>query len=151
MNGIMRLFLVPLAILTFTAAGFAQATPATPATPEKKAEEKKVDKKVEKKQRPKTTQFAGELVAADAEKGTLRVKGKDKEMSFTVDSKGSKKRLGRAKVGQQIRLRYHEKEGKLIATSLAGGLGGHEPAKAQEMKPEAKGMEKQEGTKAATK
>ena len=113
MKSVLRLFLVPLVALAFAGVSFAQATPATPATPASPA--KKEVKKVEK---PKATRITGEIVSLDAKAGTLTVKVNGKEMSFTAETKGAKSALGKVKVGEQVRVSYTEKGGKLIAHSV---------------------------------
>ena len=138
MKRILRLFLVPLFTLTFAGASFAQATPATPATPEKKAE-----KKAEK---PKATRFTGEVASVDAKAGTLTVKAKDKEMSFTAPTKA----LEKVKVGDRVRVSYTEKDGKLSASSVTPAKA-EAKAKGMEQKAEAKGMEKKAEKKDAPK
>lgn len=113
MKSIYRLFLAALVTLAFTGVSFAQAkpaTPATPASPEKKAEIKQ--------EKPKASRITGEIVSVDAKAGTLTVKANGKEMSFTADAKGAKSALEKVKVGEQIRVSYTEKDGKLIARSV---------------------------------
>lgn len=114
MKSVLRLFLVPLLTLSFAAASFAQATPATPATPASPA--KKEEKRAEK---PKATRnITGEIVSVDAKAGTLTVKVSGKDISFAAETKGAKSALEKVKVGEQIRVSYTEKDGKLIARSV---------------------------------
>ncbi len=140
MRRILRLFLVPLVTLTFAGFSFAQATPATPAKPA--TPEKKMETKTEK---PKTTRITGEVVSADAKAGTLTVKVKDKEVNLTAESKAAKGALEKVKAGDKVRASYTEKDGKMIASSIAGVKG---EAKAKET---AKPGEKKEEPKAKAK
>ena len=141
MRGVIRLFLVPLVTLVFIGAGCAPASPPTPAVPAG------AEGKAQRRERPKMTRLEGEVIAIDVEASTLTVKTKGEEMSFIVESKGAKARLAKAKVGKEIRLSYFERDGKLIADYLAGGLGGREPAKAPVKQPDVKRIETQEGAK----
>lgn len=154
MKSILRLFLVPLVTLAFAGVTFAQATPATPAkpaTPEKKMEEKKM----EKAEKPKTTSITGELKSVDTKAGTLTVKAKDKDINLTAESKAAKSALEKVKVGDQVRVSYSEKNGKMIASSITKAKGeakGKEPmAKKEEKKAETKPLEKKEESKAKAK
>lgn len=118
MKSILKLFLVPLVTLIFAGASFAQTTPATPAKPA--TSEKKTEMKAEK---PKVTHISGELTSVDAKAGTLAVKTKDKEINLTADSKAAKSALAKVKVGDTVRVSYMEKDGKMIASSIAAVKG----------------------------
>jgi len=148
MKSILRLFLAALVTLAFTGVSFAQAkpaTPATPASPEKKAEMKQ--------ERPKTSRVTGEIVSLDAKAGTLRVKVNGKEMSFVAETKGVKSALEKVKVGEQVRISYTEKGGKLIAHSVTEAKA-KTVAKAKtesKVKSEAKAVEKKVEKKEAPK
>jgi hypothetical protein len=140
---------VPLFTLTFAGASFAQATP------EKKAEKKaaqpcapaKTEKKMEQKaEKPKAPRITGEVASVDAKAGTLTVKAKDKEMSFTAPTKA----LEKVKVGDRVRVSYTEKDGKLSASSVTPAKA-EAKAKGMEQKAEAKGMEKKAEKKDAPK
>ena len=136
MKNVLKLFLVPLVALAFATVSFAQATPATPATPASPA--KKTEVKAEK---PKATHITGEVVSLDAKAGTLTVKTNGKEMSFTAGAKGAKSALEKVKVGEQVRISYTGKAGKLIAHSVAKAKTeskGKSEAKATEKKAEKK-------------
>lgn len=150
MKSIYRLFLAALVTLAFTGVSFAQAKPATPATPA--APEKKAEMKQEK---PKAGRLTGEIVSLDAKAGTLTVKANGKEMSFTAQTKGAKSALEKVKVGEQVRISYTEKGGKLIAHSVTEAKAkaiakaktetkGKSEAKATEKKAEKKGEPKTE-------
>ena len=73
---------------------------------------------MEKKEGPKTTSITGEIASVDAKAGTLTVKVSGKEMSFLAETKGAKSALKKVKVGEQVRISYAEKDGKLIAHSV---------------------------------
>ena len=114
MKSILRFFLVPLITLAFAGVSLAQQTPTTPSTAPMKAE------KAEKKNgKPKVTHVTGQVVSVDAKAGMLTVKTKDKEMSFTAETKGAKTALEKIKAGNQVRVSYTEKGGKLIASSVS--------------------------------
>lgn len=135
MKSILRLFLVPVVTLAFAGASYAQAKPATPAQP--CAPQKKMETKAEK---PKATRATGEVTSVDAKAGTLTVKVKDKDMNFTAQSKAAKGALGKVKVGDNVRVSYTEKDGKMIASSVTSAKA-KEPAKkgekAEKKAPEA--------------
>jgi len=131
MKSVLRLLLVSLVTLTFAGVGFAQATPATPATPAKKV--------VKKEEKPRATRVLGEVISVDAKAGMLRVKVKDKEMSFAAETKGA---LGKVKVGDKVRVSYGEKEGKLIARSITEARPKTEMVKKAEKKEQPKAEKK---------
>lgn len=110
MKNALRVLVVALTILAFSGLSFAQAKPATPATPP--AKEKTTEMKSEK---AKTAR--GEVTSVDAKKGMLTVKTKEKEVDLTADSK-TKSALDKVKVGDMVRVSYTEKDGKMIATSV---------------------------------
>jgi Cu/Ag efflux protein CusF len=116
--------------LAFAGVSFAQAKPATPATPPAPAAEKKSEMK---SQKAKTTRITGEVTSVDPKTGMLTVKTKDKEVSLTADSK-AKGELDKVKPGDTVRVSATEKDGKMIATSVA-------PTKSAAKKSE-KAMEK---------
>ena len=136
MKSMLKLFLVAVMVLSFTGMSFAQATPAKPASPEKKTEMKA--------EKPKITRITGDLVSVDAKAGSLTVKVKDKDLNLTAESKAAKSALEKVKAGDKVRVSYTEKDGKMIASSIAGVKGeakakAKAPAKAEEKKAEAKG------------
>jgi len=139
MKNISRLFLVPLVILAFAGSSFAQAKPASPASLPKKAEVKA--------EKPKTTRISGVVTSADVKTGVLTVKAKDKDMSFTAETKAAMAALGKVKARDRVNISYSEKNGKLIAHSMTAAkvttaAKAPAPAKATETKPAAKGAEK---------
>src|SRR5215468_2407098 len=115
----LRVFVLALITVAFSGISFAQAkpaTPATPATPPAPAVEKKTEMKSEK---AKTTRITGEVTSVDSKAGTLTVKTKDKETNLTADS-NAKGALGKVKVGDMVKVTYAEKDGKMLASSIAG-------------------------------
>jgi hypothetical protein len=136
MRSIVRLFVISLVALAFAAAGFAQTTPATPAKPA--APEKKMETKSEK---PKPTTVTGEVTSVDAKAGMLGVKTKDKDLNLTAESKSTKSALGKVKMGDQVKVTYTEKNGKMVASSVAKAKApakAKEPAKTEEKKTDTK-------------
>jgi ribosomal protein S1 len=140
MRSIGRLFVISLVALAFAAAGFAQTTPATPAKPA--APEKKMETKSEK---PKPTTVTGEVTSVDAKAGMLGVKtkdkDKDKDLNLTAESKSTKSALGKVKMGDQVKVTYTEKNGKMVASSVAKAKApakAKEPAKTEEKKTDTK-------------
>jgi uncharacterized iron-regulated membrane protein len=114
----LRVFVLALITVAFSGISFAQAkpaTPATPATPPAPAMEKKTEMKSE----AKTTRITGEVTSVDSKAGTLTVKTKDKEANLIADS-NAKGALGKVKVGDMVKVTYAEKDGKMLASSIAG-------------------------------
>jgi Cu/Ag efflux protein CusF len=110
----LRVLVVVLITVAFSGVSF--ATPATPATPPAPAMEKKTEMKSEK---AKTTHVTGEVTSVDSKAGTLTVKTKDKETNLIADS-NAKGALGKVKVGDMVKVTYAEKDGKMLASSIAG-------------------------------
>ena len=118
MKNALRVFVLALITVAFSGISFAQAkpaTPATPATPPAPAMEKKTEMKSE----AKTTRITGEVTSVDGKAGTLTVKTKDKEANLIADS-NAKGALGKVKVGDMVKVTYAEKDGKMLASSIAG-------------------------------
>ena len=119
MKNALRVFVLALITVAFSGISFAQtkpATPATPATPPAPAMEKKTEMKSEA---AKTTRITGEVTSVDNKAGTLTVKTKDKETNLIADS-NAKGALGKVKVGDMVKVTYAEKDGKMLASSIAG-------------------------------
>jgi hypothetical protein len=119
MKNVLRVLVVALITVAFSGISFAQAkpaTPATPATPPAPAMEKKTEMKSEK---AKTTRITGEVTSVDSKAGTLTVKTKDQETNLIADS-NAKGALGKVKVGDMVKVTYTEKDGKMLASSIAG-------------------------------
>lgn len=148
-----KVLMVGLALLVsaaFVTAVFAQA-PAKPAekpaaaapekapapAPEKKAPapEKKAAAPAEKKaDKPKVHQYTGEVVKMDAGK-MIVLKGKQGEKSF--DLAPSAKMKGEPKEGDKVVVKYTEKDGKMVASSVTKSAAEKKPAekKPAEKKP----------------
>jgi TusA-related sulfurtransferase len=75
-----------------------------------------MEKKTEK---PKTSRISGEVTSVDAKAGMLTVKGKDKDVNLTAESSSTKKALEKVKVGDMVKVSYTEKNGKMVASSVA--------------------------------
>src|SRR5918999_158692 len=112
MKNMIKVLVVALTSLAFTGVSFAQAKPATPSAP---AAEKKSEMKSEK---AKTSRITGEVTSVDSKTGMLTVKTKDKEVNLTADSK-AKGELEKVKPGDTVRVSATEKDGKMVATSVA--------------------------------
>ena len=119
-----KVFVVMIALLTmvaFASSVMAQA-PAKPAEPAKAAEPAKpavpADKpKTDKpKAAPKAMNFSGAVAGYEAGK-MIKVKGKDKEMTFDVtgDTKMGK---GEVKEGANVKVTYKKDGDKMIATAV---------------------------------
>lgn len=126
-----RWFLWLVAVLIGTALAF----PPVISAAEKKAEKKAAqpcaagEMKEEKKAPAKAKSATGEVVSVNAKAGTLAVKVKDKEMSFTAETKA----LEKVKAGDRVTVSYTEKEGKMMASSVKEAKA---PAKKAEKKEE---------------
>ena len=142
MKNALRILIVALTVVAFGGVSFAQekkASPATPATPASPSTEKKTEMKSEK---AKTGRITGEVTSVDAKAGMLTVKAKDKETSLTADSSSAKNALGKVKVGDRVRVSYTEKDGKMVASSIAKTEPTAKATKSSEKKSDA--MEKTE-------
>ena len=79
-----------------------------------------MEKKTEmKSETAKTTRITGEVTSVDSKAGTLTVKTKDKDLNLNASSK-AKSALGKVKVGDMVKVTYAEKDGKMLASSIAG-------------------------------
>ena len=122
-------------MLIGSALAFAPMVSAAEKAEKKAAEPAKMEEK-KAAEKPKTSSATGEVVSVDAKTGMLAVKVKDKEMSFTAETKVVEK----VKVGDRVTVSYTEKEGKMMASSVKA-------AKAPEKKAEKKAEEKKEEKK----
>jgi len=118
-----KLFVIMIALVTMVAfAGSvmaqAPAKPAEPAKPAAPAPEKaKAEKpKTEKKAAPKVMNFSGAVAGYEAGK-MIKVKGKDKEMTFDItgDTKMGK---GEVKEGGKVKVSYKKDGDKMMATAI---------------------------------
>ena len=142
-----KVFMVALAVLisaAFVTSGFAQAPAAKPATdkpaaaapapaPEKAVPAPAPEKKGTTK--AKVHQYTGEVTAMDMAAKTLAVKGKKGDMTFDVTDAKMK---SEPKAGDKVMVKYTEKDGKMVASSVAMAPGKNAPAKPAAEKPAAK-------------
>lgn len=127
-------FLWLLAALIGSVLTFAPMTFAAEKKAEKKAAEPAAPAKMEEKKeaaKPAAKSATGEVVSVDAKAGMLAVKVKDKEMSFTAQTKVVEK----VKVGDRVTVSYTEEKGKMMASSVKAAKA---PAKKAEKKAEKK-------------
>jgi hypothetical protein len=84
----------------------------------------KAEKKADKKPTTKTANGTVKSASADSIVVTGKVKGKDEEWTFGVDSKTSIKKGGKAimagdvKAGDSVQVKYMEHDGKVMAQSV---------------------------------
>jgi hypothetical protein len=112
MKSLLTLLVTALVVLTFSAAGFAQAQNTAGGSQQPPIVQKKVEPTV------KAMTFTGEVTAVNTSNKTIVVKGKEGEKTFDV----SKATMGSAvKPGQTVSVTYTEKEGKMVASSVNSG------------------------------
>jgi len=139
MKKVLMVVLAVLISVAFVTTVFAQAKPEAkqadkPATaPEKApAPEKKADKP-EKKAAPKAKTFKGEFVSMDAAAKTIVAKDAKGEMTFDV---AGVKKIAEFKAGDKVMVSYMEKDGKMVAKTVAKQAAKKEAAKKEEAKKE---------------
>jgi microtubule-associated protein 1 len=112
MHKVLMTALVVLIGVAFAVTLFAQA-PAEKAAPEKMMMEKK-------EMNPKMMSFSGEVTNMDMASKMMTVKGKKGDMTFDVSRAKTK---GEMKAGDRVTVKYTEKDGKMMASSvmMAGG------------------------------
>ena len=101
----------------------ATTTTTTTTTPEKKATTTTTTTTTPEKKETTTTtttkskhmEFKGEVVSMDAAAKTLVAKDKKGEMTFDV---ATAKMKGEAKAGHKVTVKYMEKDGKMVASSV---------------------------------
>ena len=103
MKNILKVLVVALTALAFSGASFAADT---------------ATKTTTKSEKPKAMSATGAVTAMDAKAGTLTIKTKDKDLDLTASSK-AKTALGKAKVGDTVKVSYTEKDGKMNASSIS--------------------------------
>jgi len=134
-----RCFLWVVAVLIGTALAFPPMTSAAEKKAEKAAQPCAPAMEKKAPEKPKAISATGDVVSADAKTGMLAVKVKDKDMSFTAESKTAKQSLEKVKAGDKVTVSYTEKDGKMIASSVKAVKA---PAKKAETKKEEKKEEK---------
>ena len=112
MKNTIKVLVLALTALSFSGLSFAQSKSAAPATPS-------ADKKTETTSaKAKDTRVTGEITSLDSKSGMFSVKGKDKEVNLTAESKRAKGALEKLKVGDMVTASYSEKDGKMVANSV---------------------------------
>ncbi|HEX7230477.1 MAG TPA: hypothetical protein VF452_08785 [Candidatus Binatia bacterium] len=112
MKNTIKVLVLALTALSFSGLSFAQSKSAAPATPS-------ADKKTETTStKAKNTRVTGEITSLDSKSGMFSVKGKDKEVNLTAESKRAKGALEKLKVGDMVTASYSEKDGKMVASSV---------------------------------
>lgn len=107
-------------LFVVSVAGFAFAAEQKAAPTEKK-EAKEAPAKIEDKAKAKMNTVKGEVAAVDAKVRTLTIKGKTGDVVVMSDDKtkfSKVKSLSDVKVGDKATVRYMEKDGKKIASSV---------------------------------
>ncbi len=130
--------------------GTALAFPPMISAAEKKAEKAAqpcaapaMEKKAPEKEKPKAISATGELVSVNAKTGMLAIKVKDKEMSFTAETKAAKQALEKVKVGDRVTVGYTEQEGKMVASSVKMAKAAKKAEKKEGMMEEKKEKKKE--------
>lgn len=128
-------------LFVLSVAGLSFAEEKKEAAPAPAKEEKKLD---EKKHEKRARHYVhGEVTAVDAAANTLTVKGKKGEVTLTIDDKTKfhkGKTLADVKVGDKLKVKYAEIDGKMVATGIMTKKAHHH--KKKEMKQEEKQEEK---------
>ncbi len=107
-----------LFILAVTSVTFAAEKQAAPAAQQPAAKAAPAAKAVEQ-------HVKGDITAVDANAMTVTVKGKKGDVTVTVDAKTEfklgkdKKTVADLKVGEKVKILYHEADGKNIAKSIS--------------------------------
>jgi hypothetical protein len=122
MKKVLMMALTVLISVAFVTAAFAQAPAGTPeqkttTTTTTKAPDTK-ETKTTKTTKSKAMIFTGEVTNMDTAAKMMTVKGKKGDMTFDVS--GAKMK-GEAKAGDKVTVKYVEKEGKMMASSVTMG------------------------------
>jgi Cu/Ag efflux protein CusF len=91
--------------------------------------------RTEKSTKAKSGTATGEVTSVDAKSGQLTVKAKDKDLNLMAESKSAKNALDKIKVGDNVRVTYTDKDGRMVVSSV---------------KADSKGMSKSEERKSST-
>jgi Cu/Ag efflux protein CusF len=86
-----------------------------------------------KEMKAKAMSFSGEVTNMDMAAKMMTVKGKDKDMTFDVSGA---KIMGEMKAGDKVSVKYMEKDGKMMASSVK--MAGGKKMEKKEMKEEKK-------------
>lgn len=123
MKKAIAIILAVLFVFAVTSISIAAEKKAAPAPMEKK--EAAPVKAEEKKAPEKVMSVTGDVVAVDAKAMTLTVKGKKGDVALSTNDKTTvkmgkeKKALADVKVGDKVKVKYTEVDGKNIAKSVA--------------------------------
>jgi hypothetical protein len=72
---------------------------------------------------PSEQRFRGSVSALDTKAGTVKIKGRNDEKSFTIGDK-AKSSFAKVKVGDRVRVAYADEGGKLVVHSLSDSKSG---------------------------
>ncbi len=144
MKKVLMMALTVVISVAFVTVVFAQAPAGTPeqkttTTTTTTTPEKKETTTTTKTTKGKAMMFTGEVTTMDTAAKTMTVKGKKGDMTFDVSSAKMK---DEAKAGDKVTVKYMEKDGKMMASSVT--MGGAKTTK----KTTAKTTEKKEETTA---
>lgn len=114
MNTFSKMILSGLISLSLAGAAVAADTPKEKAAPNAKAPAAATEHR-----------FRGSVTALDTKAGTLKVKGRNDEKTFTIGDK-VKTSFDKVKVGDRVRLVYADEGGKLIIRTLTESKSGSE-------------------------
>jgi hypothetical protein len=116
MERIARTFLILGSALCVCVAAFAaEKTPAK--SPSTAAMQKSQPKNTKSAKTPKSLKYHGDISAIDPTSGTVSIKGPAGEKQF-VTQDAAKDAIERLSVGDNVRVIYSDKNGKLLATSV---------------------------------
>jgi Cu/Ag efflux protein CusF len=131
----MKKNIVKLVVIAFTALVFGGVATAQDTKAEKMGKSPADSSKVEKSTKAKSGTATGEVTSVDAKSGQLTVKAKDKDLNLMAESKSAKNALDKIKVGDNVRVTYTDKDGRMVVSSV---------------KADSKGMSKSEERKSST-
>lgn len=131
----MKKDLLKLVVVVFTALIFGGVSVAQDRKAEKMDKSSAGSSKMEKSSKAKAGTVMGEVTSVDPKSGQLTVKAKDKDVDMMAESKSAKNALDKIKVGDNVRVTYTDKDGRMVVSSV---------------KAESKGMSKSEERKSST-
>jgi Cu/Ag efflux protein CusF len=131
----MKKNIVKLVVVAFTALVFGGVATAQDTKAEKMGKSPADSPRAEKSTKAKSGTATGEVTSVDAKSGQLTVKAKDKDLNLMAESKSAKNALDKIKVGDNVRVTYTDKDGRMVVSSV---------------KADSKGMSKSEERKSST-
>lgn len=131
----MKKNIVKLVVVAFTALVFGGVATAQDTKAEKMGKSPADSPRTEKSTKAKSGTATGEVTSVDAKSGQLTVKAKDKDLNLMAESKSAKNALDKIKVGDNVRVTYTDKDGRMVVSSV---------------KADSKGMSKSEEIKSST-